>query len=163
MLQELLRRLAQILGFIRPPAAIAESINQTRARFSTAYNNQDYATLCDIFHEHAKFRGSVYPERWTFGRDSIMTERYMSSETCTAIRAGATAIPKEGTRSVGSMTLSLRSERITPIGTNYIADTGAFDMIVRPGHDATPTAGPYVILWRRENNDWKMIHIDMNP
>src|ERR1700722_13587157 len=85
------------------------TIDETRERFMKGYNEQDYSALCAILHGQAKFRGSVYPEKWTFGHDQIITERYMSSETCTAIKAGATAIPREGTKSVGVMTLELVS------------------------------------------------------
>lgn len=164
LLRAIVRWLAQTLGIIEPAAALAGSIGEARARFTRAYNEADYAALCGIFHEHAKFRGSVYPERWTFSRDSIMTDRYMSSETCTAIRAGAIARPREGSRAVGTMTLELTSERVIPAGPNYAMDTGSFRMRVRPGAESAPTAGPYVILWRREAAaDWTMIHIDMQP
>lgn len=163
-LRAIVRWLAQSLGIVEPAAPGAGNIDAARARFMRAYNDQDYAGLCDVFHEHAKFRGSVFPERWTYSRDSIMTDRYMSSETCTAIRSGAVARPRAGTRSVGSMSLSLVSERIAPIGPNYASDLGRFRMDVNPGFDVAATAGPYFILWRRdEGADWKMIHIDMNP
>jgi hypothetical protein len=152
------------LFFPEPPSSpIAETINQARDRFMQAYNEENYASLCDLFHENAKFRGSVFPERWTLTRDRIITERYMSTETCTAIKAGAIARPREGTQSIGSMTLNLRSDRVTPIGENYVADVGVFDMIVRPGSDAAPTAGPYFMLWRKERDTWAVIHMDMRP
>ena len=106
-----------------PPPSLAADLDQARAQFMQAYNNQNYATLCDVLHEQATFRGSVYPERWTFTRDRIITDRYMSYETCTAIKAGATAVPGEGTRSVGSMTLGLSPTTVTPIGDNYAVDT----------------------------------------
>jgi hypothetical protein len=164
VLRELLLRLGRVFGIVQPtPFPMVASIDEARAKFMKAYDDQDYPTLCDILHENAKFRGSVYPERWTFTRDRIITDRYMSTETCTAIKAGATATPRENTRSVGCMTLRLTSDGVTPIGTNYAIDRGTFMMSVKPGHAATPTAGPYVILWRKEGGDWEMIHMDMQP
>jgi hypothetical protein len=157
------RWLAGIFRMAEPSSPIVESVNQARDRFMQAYSDQNYAVLCDHFHESAKFRGSVYPERWSFTRDQIITDRYMSSETCTAIRGGATAVPLVGTKSVGSMSLLLRSERVTPFGMNYAVDIGVFDMVVHPGHDATPTAGPYFMLWRKDGDAWSVIHMDMQP
>jgi hypothetical protein len=162
-LQTILLWLGRTLGIVQPPSEVAGGIAEARTRFINAYNNQDYIILCELFHENAKFRGSVHPERWTFSRDRIITERYMSTATYTEILAGATATPREGSRSVGSMTLSLTSERVTPVVTNYAMDTGTFRMGVRAGQEGTPTSGPYVILWRREAGDWTMIHIDMHP
>ena len=162
-LQTILQWLGRTLGIIQPPSEVDSGVAEARTRFINAYNNQDYIILCELFHENAKFRGSVHPERWTFSRDSIITERYMSSATCTEILAGTTAAPREGSRSVGSMTLSLTSEKVTPVGTNYAMDTGTFRMGVKAGYEGTPTSGPYVILWRREAGDWTMIHIDMHP
>jgi hypothetical protein len=155
--------LARFFGGEPPSSPIVGIINQARDQFMQAYNEENYATLCDLIHENAKFRGSVFPERWTFTRDRIITERYMSTETCTAIKAGAIARPREGTRSVGNMTLNLRSDRVTPIGTRYAADIGVFDMMIKPGSDAAPTGGPYFVLWRKEGDAWAVIHMDMQP
>jgi hypothetical protein len=162
-LQTILLWLGRTLGIIQPPSEAAGDIAEARTKFINAYNNQDYIILCELFHESAKFRGSVHPERWTFSRDSIITERYMSSATCTEILAGATATPREGTRSVGSMTLNLTSGQVSPIGSDYAVDTGIFRMGVKAGYEGTPTSGPYVIVWRREAGAWTMIHIDMHP
>jgi|SRR5208282_979997 len=149
------------LGFATP--AIADTVDEARAKFVAAYNNQDYAALCNVLHEHASFRGSVYPEKWTHTRDSIITERYKSSNTCTEVSKGAQAKPLADTKSVGSMIITLDSETVTPIGDRYALDVGNFKMAVMPGAKAEPTGGPYVILWIKQGGDWKMMHIDMNP
>jgi hypothetical protein len=39
-------------------------------------------------------------------------------------------------------------------------------MATLPGVNRSPRndiAGPYFIVWRRENGAWRMIHIDMKP
>jgi hypothetical protein len=162
-MKQFLQWLTRLFAVRQPDPTTIASIDQAREEFAKAYNDHNYAILCDLFHENAKFRGSVYPERWTFSRDRIITERYMSTETCTAIKAGATAQPREGSRSVGSMTLSLQSRRVTPIDAHYAADIGAFRMVVQPGSEALPTAGPYFLLWRKEGDKWAVIHMDMQP
>lgn len=145
---------------------IADTLDEAREKFIQAYNDMDYAALCDVLQKDASFRGSVFPEKWTHTRDKIITERWRSSRTCTEIaKRGQNPKPLVNTLSVGSSTITLTPDKnaVTPAGPHYILESGIFEMKPKLGSKAKLLSGPYVILWTQQGKDWQMKHIDMHP
>jgi hypothetical protein len=145
-----------------------DGLSELRRQFIEAYNKADYPALCALLHPEASFRGKINPARWTHTADRIITERWLSSETCSALRPGLSARSRAtelNIASVGQSDLDLEPAQAVAFSRDdsYVLDQGRFRMLAKPGSSLPTFMGDYVILWKRDGQTLKLKHIDMSP
>jgi hypothetical protein len=155
-----------LMGILQLGTATAKDLlDDSRATFMKAYNSQNYDQLCNLLDKDASFRGKIMPDKWTHTADQIITERWKSKYTCSEIAQGAKT-ERQDIRifTVGESNITLTPSRPATVllDNNYALDTGKMLMAPKPGGTSKSISGSYVILWKREGNTWKMMHIDMN-
>jgi hypothetical protein len=153
-------------------AMAADFLDTARQAFAEAYDMQDYPKFCAVLDKDAAFRGALV-NQWTFTADQII-KRFKAPCTCTEYaknpkcRADRTQPMKVTPFTIGSTTIALTpaspavgSNSNSPADSNYAMDSGAFEMLKKPGGNGVTTTGRYVILWIKDGNDWKIMHMDL--
>jgi hypothetical protein len=153
-------------------ATAADFLDAARQTFVHAYDTQDYPKFCSVLDQNAVFRGAL-SNTWTFTADAII-KRFKAPCTCTEYAknpkctAGAEQALNVTPFTIGSTTITLGpaapaigSNSSAPADSIYAMDSGAFEMLKKPGGTGVTTTGTYVILWIKDGNEWKIKHMDM--
>lgn len=127
------------LGGIKPMKTDIELIKEISKQFSQSYINADYDKLANTYTLDAK----IFPDKTAIiaGREAIK-KRWILPEGVSVIRHVATP------------------DEIKILG-DHAYDYGYYEVETKRADGSSVTGkGKYVILWRKENNTWK-IHLDI--